>query len=103
ETAADEEVADANAMMTISQFGALTVGYAGAGLIASLSTITWAFYLDALSFVVSAVCILLIRVAPLAVKRETNLAAVAHNLRAGLGFVRDTRVLCSLVLVFVPI
>jgi MFS family permease/CRP-like cAMP-binding protein len=103
ETAPDEELAAANAMMTISQFGALTVGYAGAGLIATLSSITWAFYLDALSFVVSAVCILLVRVAPLAVKEETNLAAVAHNLRVGLGFVRDTRVLRSLVLVFVPI
>src|SRR5687768_2879033 len=36
ETAPDEELAAANAMMTISQFGALTVGYAGAGLIATL-------------------------------------------------------------------
>lgn len=103
ETAPDEELAAANSMMTISQFGALTAGYAGAGLIATLSTLTWAFYLDALSFVLSALCILPIRVAPLAVKRETNLATVAHNLRAGLGFVRDTPVLRSLVLVFVPI
>jgi MFS family permease len=103
ETAPDEQLAAANAMMTISQFGALTVGYAGAGLIATLSTITWAFYLDALSFVLSALCVLLIHVAPLAVKEETTLAAVVHNLRVGLGFVRDTRVLRSLVLVFVPI
>lgn len=103
ETASDEELAAANVMMTISQFGALTVGYAGAGLIATLSTITWAFYLDALSFVLSALCILLVRVAPLGVTGETNLAAVAHNLRVGLGFVRDTPVLRSLVLVFVPI
>jgi MFS family permease len=102
ETAPDEELVAVNAMMTISQFGALTVGYAGAGLIATLSTITWAFYLDALSFVLSALCILLVRVAPLAVKRGSSLAAVAHNLRAGLGFVRDTPVLRSLVLVFVP-
>jgi MFS family permease len=103
ETAPDEELAAANAMMTISQFGALTVGYAGAGLIATLSTITWAFYLDALSFVLSALCVLLIHVAPLAVREVTNLAAVTHNLRAGLGFVRDTPVLRSLALVFVPI
>jgi CRP-like cAMP-binding protein/predicted MFS family arabinose efflux permease len=103
ETAPDEELAAANAMMSISQFGALTVGYAGAGLLATLSTIAWAFYLDALSFVLSALCILLVRVAPLIVKGDTNLAAVAHNLRVGLGFVRDTPVLRSLVLVFVPI
>jgi MFS family permease len=103
ETAPDEELAAANAMMTISQFGALTVGYAGAGLIATLSTITWAFELDALSFVLSALCILLVRVAPLTVEGDTNLAAVAHNLGIGLGFVRDTPVLRSLVVVFVPI
>ena len=102
ETVPDQELAAANAMMTISQYGALTIGYAGAGLIATLSSITWAFYLDALSFVLSALCILLVRVVPLAAKEESNLAAVAQNLRAGLVFVRDTPVLRSLVLVFVP-
>ena len=90
-------------MMTISQFGALTVGYAGAGLIATLSTIAWAFYLDAYRSCSSALCILLLHVAPRSVKGATNLAAVAHNLRVGLGFVRDMPVLRSLVLVFVPI
>jgi MFS family permease len=102
ETAPDQELAAANAMMTISQYGALTIGYAGAGLIATLASIAWAFYLDALSFVLSALCILLVRVVPLAAKEGSNLAAVAQNLRAGLVFVRDTPVLRSLVLVFVP-
>lgn len=103
ETAPDDELATANAMMTISQFGALTIGYAGAGLIATLSTITWAFYLDGLSFVLSALCIVLVPVAPLVVTGTTTLAAVAYNLRAGLSFVRNTLVLRSLVLIFVPI
>ena len=103
EIAPDEELAAANAMMTISQFGALTVGYAGAGLIATLTTIAWAFYLDAVSFLLAALCILLLHVAPRNVKGATNLAAVAHNLRIGLVFVRDMPVLHSLVLVFVPI
>ena len=103
ETAPDDELAAANAMMTISQYGALTIGYAGAGLIAARASITWAFYLDALSFAVSALCIMLIRVAPLAANQVTNLTAVARNLRAGLGFVRDTAVLRSLVLMFVPV
>jgi MFS family permease len=88
--------------MTISQYGALSLGYAGAGLITTLVSLTWAFYFDALSFVLSALFILLIRVAPLAVKEGTNLTTVAQNLRAGLGFVRDTPVLRSLVLVFAP-
>jgi MFS family permease len=102
ETAPDEELAAANAMMTISQYGALTLGYAGAGLITTLVSLSWAFYFDALSFVLSALCILLIRVAPLTVKEGTNLTTVVQNLRAGLGFVRDTPVLRSLVLVFAP-
>jgi MFS family permease len=102
ETAPDQELAAANAMMTISQYGALTIGYAGAGLIATLSSIAWAFYLDALSFVLSALCILFIQVVPLAAKQGSNFAAVVQNLRAGLVFVRNTLVLRSLVLVFLP-
>jgi MFS family permease len=102
ETAPDQELAAANAMMTISQYGALTIGYAAAGLIASLTSIAWAFYLDALSFVLSALCILLVRVMPLATQEASNLASVAQKLRAGLDFVYDTPVLRSLVLVFVP-
>ncbi len=54
EVASDEELAAANSMMTISNVGALTVGYAGAGLIATFSSIAWAFYLDAASFAISA-------------------------------------------------
>ena len=103
ETAPDEELAAANAMMSISQFGALTVGYAAAGLIATLASIDWAFYLDALSFLLSALCILLVRVAPLADVTETTLAAVADSLRGGLGLVRHTPVLRSLVGVYGPI
>lgn len=103
ETAPDEELAAANAMMTISQYGALTIGYAAAGMIASIASIEWAFYLDASSFAISAACILAIPVAPLAVREVTNVAAVAHNLRAGLSFVRDTPVLRSLALLFLPI
>jgi MFS family permease len=103
ETAPDKELVTANAMMTISQYAALTIGYAGAGLIATLASLTLAFYLDALSFGLSALCILLIQVTPIARKQESSPAAVVDNLAVGLGFVRDTPVLRSLVLLFVPI
>lgn len=100
ETAPDEQLMAANAMMTISLYGAVTIGAAAGGLIASLSTLTMAFVLDALSFVLSALCIAWLHVAPLAPKEHTSGASAFENLRAGLAFVRRTPVLRSLVVVF---
>jgi CRP-like cAMP-binding protein/predicted MFS family arabinose efflux permease len=116
ETAPDEQLMAANAMMTISLYGAVTIGAAAGGLIASLSTLTTAFLLDALSFVLSALCIAWLHVAPLAAQEYTGSAGasaskehtgsgnvgagVLGNLRAGLAFVRGTPVLRSLVVVF---
>src|SRR5262245_3862003 len=65
ETAPDEELAAANSMMTISSIGSTTVGFAAAGLIASLYAIEWAFYIDAFTFVLSALCIMLMHIPPL--------------------------------------
>jgi len=62
-----------------------------------------AFPLDALSFVLSALCIARLNVTPLAPKRGAAPLNVLHNLRDGLGFVRGTPVPRSLVLVFVPV
>jgi MFS family permease len=100
ETAPEELLVSANAMMTVSLYGAVTIGYAIAGLVASMSTLTAAFVLDALSFVLSALCIVFLEVAPLARKEPTGKHGALDNLRAGLGFVRKTPVLLSLVLVF---
>jgi len=92
----------ANAMMTISLYGAVTIGAAAGGLIASLSTLTTAFVLDAISFILSALCIAWLDVAPLASKEHAGSdgASALQNLRAGLAFVRGTPVLRSLVVVF---
>jgi MFS family permease len=64
ELAGDDELAAANSLMTISIIGATAVGYASAGLLAGTTSIAWAFYLDGLSFVVSALCIRLVRPVP---------------------------------------
>jgi MFS family permease len=103
ETARDEELVAANAMMTISLYGAVTIGGSAAGLIAGMSTLTIAFILDALSFVLSAGCIAMLDVAPLARKDDPASAGPVENLRAGLAFVRRTPVMRSLVLVFAPV
>ncbi len=100
EVTSDEELAAANSLMTISNVGALTVGYAAAGLLATQATIAWAFYLDAASFVVAALCIMLVRIAPPPVDEATTVATVVRNLRAGIAFVRETPALRSLFLIF---
>lgn len=103
EIASDEELAAANSLMTISTIGSSTVGFAAAGLIASRFSIDWAFYLDALSFVISAACIALIRIAPNKVEDKTTVTVVITNLRAGLSWVRDTHPLRSLFLLYIPV
>ena len=55
EVASDEELTAANSMMAISSFGSMAVGFAASGFIAGTASIEWAFYLDSLSFVVSAI------------------------------------------------
>ncbi|NIT03096.1 MAG: MFS transporter, partial [Candidatus Latescibacteria bacterium] len=70
---------------------------------ASQFPIEWAFYLDALSFVLSALCILLVQIAPLEVEGKTNIVTVIRNLREGARFLYGNVVLRSLMLVSVPI
>ena len=48
EMANDEELAAANAFLSIAAFGSTAIGFAGAGLLASTIGLTWAFVLDAL-------------------------------------------------------
>jgi MFS family permease len=99
EVASDEELAAANSMMAISSFGSTAVGFAAAGLIASAASIDWAFYLDAVSFLFSAVCVFLIRIKPIQVEEDTSVKLVVKNLRAGIHQLFRTPILKSLFLV----
>jgi CRP-like cAMP-binding protein/predicted MFS family arabinose efflux permease len=103
EVASETELAAANSMMTISTIGSTTIGFAAAGLLASQFSIDWAFYLDALSFVLSAACIAGIRIAPLPSEEDTSIPAVLRNLRAGVRFVAATPILRSLFLIYLPV
>jgi MFS family permease len=100
EIASDEELAAANSLMAISSFGATAVGFAASGLIASRFPIQWCFYLDALSFVISALIVGVVRIPKLTVVAESGIAAVGRNLRAGVKVLADTPMLKSLFLVF---
>ncbi len=103
EIASEEELNAANSLMAISSFGALIVGYAAAGLITSQFSVTWAYYVNAFSFLIAGLLISRVRVPKLAVDEKTSVAAVFHNLRTGLNIVTSTPILRSLFLVFIPI
>lgn len=103
EVASDKELAAANSLIAISQFGSTAVGFAAAGLIASSANINWAFYADAVTFAFSALCVSLIRIKPIQMQEETSASIVIKNLRAGLRRLLDTPVLRSLLSVQVVV
>lgn len=103
EVASEEELAAANSFIAISSFGSTAIGFAASGLIASRFPIEWAFYLDALTFAVSAFCILMVRISHLEVEGETTVKTVLLNLQEGARFLWDRPVLRSLLIVNLPL
>jgi DHA3 family macrolide efflux protein-like MFS transporter len=103
EVAADEELAAANSLMVISSFGSTALGFAASGLIAGAADIKWAFYLDALSFLLSAACVFMIQIKPIVVEENATPAVVLRNLRAGIRFLFDSPILRSLFFVSIPV
>jgi CRP-like cAMP-binding protein/predicted MFS family arabinose efflux permease len=100
ELAPDDELASANALMSISGFGATAIGFAAAGFLATAVSVNFAFWIDAVTFVFSAGCIFLVRFPSLPTEAvETSVSSVATNLRAGLGFLVRTTILRSLLFV----
>jgi MFS family permease len=103
EVAPDEELAAANSFMAISSFGSMAIGFAASGLLASLGDLKWAFYADAITFMLSAFFIALIDIKPLTAEVKTNTAVVMNNLKKGLSYLFDTPILQSLFLVMIPV
>ncbi len=103
EVASEQELAAANSLMAISSFGSTAIGFAASGLIASAADIKWAFYLDAFSFLLSGLCILLIRFKPLVVEGKTSVTVVLRNLKGGMRFLFDSPILRSLFFVSIPV
>ncbi len=102
EVAPDEELAAANSLMAISSFGSTAVGFAAAGLIAKYD-IAIAFYIDAISFLISAGCILFLRVRKLEVTDETSVKAVFANLKTGVTYLTKNPALRSIFLLAIPV
>jgi MFS family permease len=104
EIATDDELAAANAYLSIASFGSTAIGFAGAGLLASALSVDWAFWIDAVTFVFSAGCVALLRVripreAP---EEAASVGVVVANLRVGLSTIWHTPTLRSLFIVIAP-
>ncbi len=104
EIAADDELAAANAYLSIASFGSTAIGFAGAGLLASALSVDWAFWIDTLTFVFAAACIVLLRVRlPAAqVDESASVGVVVANLRVGISTIWTTPTLRSLFIVIAP-
>ena len=103
EVASDEELSSANALMSVSSVGSQMIGFALAGLIVSNLPVEWAFYLDAVTFVLSTILILVTHLPTLPAIEDTSLYAVGQNLKAGLQTVTGIPILRSLFIVAAPI
>jgi MFS family permease len=102
EIASDEELHAANAFLQIAAFGSNAIGFAAAGLLASID-IELAFWIDALTFLFSAGCIALLRVdAKVEVTEETSVGVILENLKTGIRTVATTPLIRSLFLIGVP-
>lgn len=100
EMATDEELTAANAFLSIASFGSTAIGFAGAGLLASTIGLTWAFLLDALSFVVCAGLIAMMGRYPMPVPdEEASVAVIVANLKSGMVTLFTTPIIRSLFIV----
>lgn len=103
EVASDRELAAANSLIAISSFGSTAIGFAASGLIASAADISWAFYLDTLTFLISAAAISGVRISHVTAEGKTSAAFVVQNLKAGVRQLGNTPILRSLLTAQVPI
>ena len=104
EIASDEELTAANAFLQIASFGSTAIGFAGAGLLAAID-IRLAFWIDSLTFVISAGCIYFMktRVKMEAPDEDASVGLVIANLKTGIRTIRDTPMLRSLFLLGAPV
>jgi MFS family permease len=106
EIASEEELASANSFLSISSFGSTAVGFALAGLLSSLDTtkIELPFYFDSLTFLLSFVLILVVRIPGHAASTEsTTVGVVVNNLRDGMRTLWQIPILRSLLLAGLPV
>ena len=103
DVASDEELAAANSFLSISSFGSTAIGFAAAGLLAASFDIRWAFWIDSLTFLFSAACVLFVHVRKTEPEEESSVAVVVANLREGISYLAGSSTLRTLFLVGAPV
>jgi MFS transporter, DHA3 family, macrolide efflux protein len=106
EIASEEELAGANSFLSISSFGSTAVGFALAGYLSSLDAtkVEIPFYIDALTFAFSFLCVLFVRIPAHARDPEpTSVATVVDNLKVGMQTLWNIPVLRSILLAGIPV
>jgi CRP-like cAMP-binding protein/sugar phosphate permease len=100
EMASDEELAAANSFLSIAAFGSTAIGFAAAGLLASTVDLTWAFLIDAASFVFCAGAISLMGRYPMPrPDDDATVGVIVENLKSGIATLTGTPVIRSLFIV----
>jgi DHA3 family macrolide efflux protein-like MFS transporter len=101
EIASDEELAAANSLMAIAQFGSTAIGFALAGLLIGTSQ-ELVFWIDAATFLFSGLMISLVAVKPLEVLEEPTVRDIVRNLGVGARFILRSPVLRSATMLRAP-
>ena len=103
EIASDDELSKANSFLAISSFGSTAVGFALAGFLAAID-IHLPFYIDAGTFLLSFVLVLLVRVPKMPPPEEsTSIGVVVENLKSGASYLWRTPILRSALILTVPV
>jgi CRP-like cAMP-binding protein len=102
EVASEEELAGANSFLSISSFGSTAIGFAAAGLLAGIN-IYIPFYVDALTFAVSFLLILFVKIKANASTDATSVGVVLSNLKEGARTLWRIPILRSLFIACLPV
>ncbi|MEO8461755.1 MAG: MFS transporter [Chloroflexota bacterium] len=100
--ATEDELASANAFLSISSFGSTAIGFAIAGFLAAVD-IHLPFYIDSITFVLSFLIVSGVRIPRQTSDETTTIGVVVANLQIGMRFLWKTPILRSSMLVNIPI
>ena len=101
EIASDEELAAANSLMAIAQFGSTAIGFALAGLLIGTNQ-ELVFWIDAATFLFSGLMISLVAIKPLEIEEKTTVGDIVRNLGVGARFIVRSPVLRSATMLRAP-
>ncbi len=99
DVATDQELVAANSFLSISKMSALGLGFAAAGLLIGNFSIDWVFYIDALTFLFSAVMIWLISLPPSETHTDSSVTIIVEQLQGGFRFLFNSPILRSLFVI----